>query len=226
MKYSAGIISILALSVSLAAAQEMEHSEKPGMRRKPEDFRANMQERMKKHGGPAGDDREHRGGREEMMERMLNNPEIMEKLGISEENARKIQEELKKIQEESHGLRTEMEKLGMEQAKAMTAKELDEGRLMSLVDELGRVRTELAKIQIRKMILLRQNIDPEKMEAIRARMQERMRSRQEGSENGERPGFRDRMSGENREKFEEMRKKRKAREKDAENRPDDSLGGM
>lgn len=209
-------------------AQEMERSAKPGTRGERGDARANMQERMKKHG--AGEGGERRGGRDEMVERMLNNPEMREKLGISEENMQKIKEELKKMHEESRQLRAQMEKLGMEQAKAMTSKELDEGRLMSLVEELGKIRTEMAKMQIRKMILLRKNIDPEKMDAIRQKAQERMRNRDNmtGTENGEGGNgrSRDRMSEEDKARFEQMRKKRQAREKDAERKPADSLEVM
>jgi len=209
-------------------AQEMERSAKPGKRGERGDARANMQERMQKHG--AGEGGERLGGREEMVERMLNNPEMREKLGISEENMQKIKEELKKMHEESSQLRAQMEKLGMEQAKAMTSKELDEGRLMSLVEELGKIRTERAKMQMRKMILLRKNIDPEKMDAIRKKAQERMRSRENksGSENGEGGNgrSRDRVSEDDRARFEQMRKKRQAREKDAERKHANALEVM
>ncbi len=52
-------------------------------------------------------------------------------------------------------VKAEMEKLGLEQARAMTSKEIDEDELMDLIEEMGEVRTEIAKIQIKKMMIER-----------------------------------------------------------------------
>ena len=85
-------------------------------------------------------------------------------------------------------LKAEMEKLALEQARAMTSKDVDEDDLMDLVEEMGELRTEIAKIQIKKMMIFRNNIDPEKMAELRKGMHERMRGGREGGSDKRRPG--------------------------------------
>jgi len=116
-------------------------------------------------------------GREEMMERLLESPEVRERLGLSEEQVEKIKKELLDIKMEMVELKAEMEKVGLEQAKAMTSKEIDEDELMDLVEKAGKLRTKMAKLQIKKLVLFRKNIDPEKMQGMRDQLRERMRDR-------------------------------------------------
>lgn len=230
MKYSALIITAITLSGAIAFAQDAEQPGRPGKRQTEGRDRANMQERMKKNGGPEGKEGDRRGGREEMIERMLDRPETREKLGISEADFEAIKSELDKLKTEDSRLKEKMQKLGLEQAKVMTSKELDEDKLMGLVEDIGRVRTDLAKARMRKMLIIRKHIDPEKMRAIRQKLQSRMRSRdnKSGAENGEGDNsrVRDRRSRDDKAGFEQMRKKRQAREKDAERKPADSLEVM
>lgn len=198
MKHLLTLVTAIIVSATIAYGQDQERTDqrRPG-REGGGDFRERMQERMKSgRGGQdrAGGDQHGKGGsREDMMERLLSNPEMLEKLGLSDEDAEKLKGELHKLKVEFIELKAEMEKLGLEQARAMTSREVDEDKLMDLVEDMGKLRTKMAKIQIRKMMLFRKNIDPEKMKAMREQLHERMRSRdQEGRGGQDREGGSDR----------------------------------
>lgn len=234
MKYAISILTAIAVSASIACAQEAERSGKDSAGAERGDVRQRMQDRMKskregggemrggKPGMEAGRERgemrgEMRGGkpgmdgdgdRGEMFEHMLRNPEIREKLGLSEEDVEDIQKELYALKMKLIDLKAKMEKVGLEQAKAMTQKDVDEDKLMDLVEDAGKLRTEMAKLQIKKMVLFRKHIDPEKMEKIRGAMRERMQSRRQGEERPE-GGMRERSGGEAGQRMEEPRRTQK-----------------
>ena len=109
-------------------------------------------------------------------------------------------------------IKAKMDKIGLEQAKEMREEEIDEGDIMDLVEEAGELRIEMAKLQMKKMILMRKHIDPEKMEAVRSQIRERMKKRGEGQrpEGKERMGKREEREGrgEGEQKPEEMRRRR------------------
>lgn len=177
MKRMLAGISILAAAVVAVCAQD-DDMEMRGPRREDGRSRQKTQERAKEWRG--GMVEQNMGGgqrREEMLERMLDNPEMREKLGISEEKAGQIKDQLHEMKTRSIELRAEMEKLGLEQAKAISAKELDRDRVMELVEKLGGVRTEFAKLQVEKMLVIRENMDPAKMEEIRGRIREHVQKR-------------------------------------------------
>ena len=71
----------------------------------------------------------------------------------------------------------------------MTAKEVDEDDLMDMVEDAGKIRTKMAKLQIKKMMLFRKHIDPEKMEQVRSQLKDRMREHMQSrdGEGGRRP---------------------------------------
>ena len=163
-------------------------------------------------GGPMGGGQMGGG---DMMEKLLSNPQMLEKLGLSEEAANQMKGELDKIDLEMIDLKAEMEKIGLKQASAMTAKEVDEDDLMEMVEEAGKIRTKMAKLQIRKMMLFRKNIDPEKMEQARTQLRERMQDRMKehfGEGEGRMPekgmGRGQGLSEERRKKMEEFKRRR------------------
>jgi hypothetical protein len=138
--------------------------------------------------------------REEMIERFLNSPEAAEELGLDEEKLKALKEGLDEIKKKMINLRGEIEKAGIDQARLMTAKEIDETALMEAVEKTGTLRTELAKQQMRKMLLLKKSISPEKVEKIKEKFRDRVMKEREKA-GGE--------QGEGRERFREELKKRR-----------------
>ncbi len=194
MKQIMTLITAIVVSATMAYGQDQETTEKGRPSREGgSDFRQRMQERMKngRQGserpggeGRAKGDRQGGRGREDVMERLLSNPEMREKLGISEEDAEEIKGELHDIKIETIELKSKMEKIGLEQAKEMTSKEPNKKRVFKLAKEAGSIRTEIGILKLKRMFLFRENVDPEKMQAMRGQLHERMRAGR-GGQDGE-----------------------------------------
>ncbi len=122
-----------------------------------------------------------RGGKEisrgDMMTHALKNPEMAEKIGLSEEQQQKITKKLEKIEDKNLDLKYKMEKASLKQARLMTAKELDEEALMAVVDELGKYRTQMAKQRIGMLVFMRKTLTDEQITNMRRVMHERVKER-------------------------------------------------
>jgi hypothetical protein len=233
MKKKLATAVAVTMAACLAFAQEEPSANRPERRPGGEggERGMGMQGRMMDRPGMEGmRGREHGGGmgggqmgggpeRGDMMERLLSNPQMLEKLGISEETANQMKSDLDKINLEMIDLKAAMEKIGLKQASAMTAKEVDEDALMDMVEEGGEIRTKMAKLQIRKMMIFRKNIDPEKMEQARNQLRERMQERfGDGEGRMQERGMGGRGQGlgeERRKKIEEFRRRSQGEGSDA-----------
>lgn len=157
------------------AQERVEQKHPPGMmpgRRGPDGG-------FQKDGGPMmGREAAHEG----MMARILSNPELGSELGLSEEQVSRIQDSLEALRRKGDLLKKEMEASAMEQARLMSAETLDEAALMAAVERTGMVRTEIAKLRIRPLIMLRTVLTPEQVEKLTQQMQKhRGRPRESGT---------------------------------------------
>lgn len=115
---------------------------------------------------------------------MFNDPEISDELGISEDDRQKIQESFADLDE---NISIELEKLrraAAAQAELVSARAPEED-IMRAVEKVGLHRTEIAKLQTRKVIELRKHLSDEKIKEVdRVRRQRfrmnRVESRGEG----------------------------------------------
>lgn len=123
------------------------------------------------HGGPGGGD---------MMERFLDNPRMAEKLGLTEDQIAQMRTAAEGAKAQRETLMNQMKEAGKAQAEAMTAENIDENDVMSKVEEIGRIRTEMAKQQTRQLMAIQKILTPEQ----RARIKEHMQKMRDG----ERPG--------------------------------------
>ena len=117
---------------------------------------------------------EARGDRMEMLlEQLSNNQKLMEETGITEEQITKIKDSLDEIKKKLIDLRGEMEKAGMDQAKLISAREMDEGAIMKAIEKLGGLKTETAKLEIQRMLVIKKNLKPEQLEKLKKSIQEK-----------------------------------------------------
>jgi len=124
----------------------------------------------------------HRGAgkvmsRDDMMTHALRNPEIAEKIGLSEEQRDKISRRIEKMEDKNLDLKYKIEKAALKQARLMTTKDLDEEALMAVVDELGKYRTQQAKQRIGMLIFMRKTLTDEQATKMREIMRDRMQER-------------------------------------------------
>ena len=133
--------------------------------------RGDRAERSPRHGGPPPGS---------LMARMLANPRVSAELGLTDEQVSHMEDALAALREEGERLRRDMEHAAMEQARLMTAEEFDEAALMAAVERTGRVRTEIAKLRIRPLIILREILTPEQIRVVTEHVRGRRGDRPEG----------------------------------------------
>lgn len=149
---------------------------------------------------------EERGDRMEMLlNRLSENQKLREETGITEEQITKIRDSLDELKKKLIDLRGEMEKASIDQAKLISAKELDEAAVMKAIEKIGALRTDMAKLEIQKRLVIKKNLKQEQVEKL-------MKSVQQMKTN----------MGEAREKIKEKRQggseeKHKSRKGDSEN---------
>lgn len=123
------------------------------------------------------------GGRfESYYRRLLSDSEIVKKLEIDESQRKNILEGLKKLAEKEHTLYVKLEKTAREQAELLLKKDVDKEELMGLVEVTGAIRTEIAKVRMEKLLLMRENFNHKQLEYIRNslrdnKLHERMREK-------------------------------------------------
>jgi len=134
----------------------------------------------------AGEPGHHRGGgrgsaesmpQEAMMINALRIPRVAQKIGLNEEQRKKIEHKLEQLQDNHLELKYKMKKAAMKQARLITAKELDEEALMDVIEETGRYRTQMAKQRIKLIIFMRETLTPDQIKTMQGMMRERMNER-------------------------------------------------
>lgn len=139
--------------------------------------------------------------REMGLTRLLGMGRAAEELGVSQETIQKIREQMQALREKEIDLQAQMQKLSLRQASLVSSLMSDRTRKpdesMQLVEEIGAVRTELAKMTIRRLLVVRENLTDEQILKGRELLQQRMeRMRGEGGRRGEGdPALREREGG-------------------------------
>lgn len=119
------------------------------------------------------------------------NPNIAEKIGLSDEVQLKIKQididsrkEIKDLQQKTQ---VAMEK----QANLLKETKVDEDAVMAAIDELFDLRKEMAKVQTKRLIAIKALLSPEQLEKATEevkRVREEFRSRRPNGMNDPRPG--------------------------------------
>ena len=147
------------------------------------------------HAGMEGVEARGPKGPEDMLGRVLENPKLTEMLGIAPEQAVDIRNAILRMKEKEIDLRAATEKAALRQAQLMTAKDIDEEAVLAVVDEIGRLRTEMARERMRNVIMIRRTLNPEQLEKAKSLMRERFEERagKWRERQGEGAEFRERM---------------------------------
>jgi Spy/CpxP family protein refolding chaperone len=128
-------------------------AQEEGMRqRKPERERGHGR-RMEAHGpGPGG-----------MLSQLLAKPEMRERLGISEEQADVLQERVNDLDEQQRDLESRCRELARKQGEMMRQPDVDKVAVFALVEELGALRTQMAKLRMEQVFAVREVLGPDGM---------------------------------------------------------------
>ncbi|MEI8138627.1 MAG: Spy/CpxP family protein refolding chaperone [bacterium] len=110
-------------------------------------------------------------------------PVVMKQLELTSEQQSQIAAVVNAATNEISSLRTKMQALAKKQAELMGAEPIDENAVLQLADEIGKVRSDMAKVQIKQMLVARKILTAEQ----RLKMREMMKNYMDKSE-GRRPG--------------------------------------
>ena len=116
------------------------------------------------HGGEGGPG----GGRHlKIIGRILENPEVAEELGLTEEQQKTLRDKSYELRSREIELRADLEKAALEQARLMTRDDVDEQALMDAVEKTGAIRTEMAKLRVSQLLTIRKTLNEEQINSIR-----------------------------------------------------------
>jgi len=121
-----------------------------------------------------------------LLERILKNPELADRVGLSEEQEKTLRDGFFDLGKQKIAKEAELKLAAMEQARILTESEIDETALMAAVEETGRVRTELAKLQMKKLLLMHRTLDDQQRQDIAKLVREEVKNRMERRSRGSR----------------------------------------
>ena len=138
------------------------------------------------------------GGQGPWLVRMFTKKENFEKLGISDKaKADKLLADLESIKDEGNAIEKKVREISREQAELMRKlfadKAADSKEVMAKIDEVAKLRAEQARLSVKTILMLRENLTEEQMQNARNMMMERGKARRSmrrgmgTSEHGRRP---------------------------------------
>jgi hypothetical protein len=111
---------------------------------------------------------------EALIMRALNDTKIAQELGISQEQVKAIKDGLQQFEQGEKDLLAQLQKAATDQAKSLTDRTLDENALISAVENAGKIRTDLAKVWMKKLLVIRNVLTPQQIEKAKGMIRERM----------------------------------------------------
>ena len=136
--------------------------------------------------------RGRRGGMEsgssDPVVRLVCNPKVAEKIGLSEEQRGKIKEINKANRDNSEDLRKALRDAMEKQAELLKADKIDEAAVMAEIDKAFDARREMAKRQTRRVIAIRAVLTPEQVSKALEILKDRQQSKQARRGKGPRGG--------------------------------------
>ncbi len=111
--------------------------------------------------------------------RMLNNPETLQKLGVTDEQQAAIKTATYEFRKEMAKLKADGELAEIELQKAMDEATPDETAVMKAVDNVGAAKTAMRKAGVKHQLKVKTILGAEKVEALKAMQCERMKEKKE-----------------------------------------------
>jgi len=168
------IILTVLLASSLAWAQQAPGNNEPHSEPRPTD---RERPAMRFRGGPGGSGRSQGG-----LSRFIESAAAAKRFGITEQQQQAIGEEMEELRVREHQLREKVQQAAMLQAQLLLEKEIDREALMAAVEATGRIKTEMAKVHMEKLLIMREHLTAEQQAKIRQYMREKgKREREKGA---------------------------------------------
>jgi len=169
--------------------------------------------RGKNVGDSRGGEQRGLGKQNAMLYRAINNPKIAKEIGLTEKQVGTLRNSTYELKKELIDLKAKQEKAALEQARLMTAGEIDEEALMRAVEETGEVTTEIAKLKVKHLLFVKKTLTLEQIEKIKEIISERT-SRRGDSQKDNAGRDRRKRDWENRRRHREVQEKPENAESD------------
>jgi len=95
--------------------------------------------------------------------RLVTNPKMAEKIGLTEEQQKQIKEINKSNRESTEDLRKSLRESMKKQTELLKADKVDEAAVMAEIDKAFEVRKEMAKRQTKRIIAIKSVLTPEQI---------------------------------------------------------------
>ncbi|MDA0576989.1 MAG: Spy/CpxP family protein refolding chaperone [Verrucomicrobia bacterium] len=115
--------------------------------------------------------------------RLINNPKIAEAIGLTDAQVNTLREGMFDFREQRAKLKADLEVAAIQQARVLTADPVDEKALMEAVEKTGAIRTEVAKIEMKALLMVRNTLTEEQREKTREMV--RRRGHRDGGPRGQ-----------------------------------------
>ena len=122
--------------------------------------------------------------------RMVSNPAVAEKIGLSDEQKAKLKE-LKGDREANRAAQDKVRAATMKQLDLMKAEKIDESAVMAAIDEVFELRKAMAKEQAKRVIAVKSVLTPEQVAKAHEEMKKMFESRGDRGPRREGKGPRD-----------------------------------
>ena len=99
---------------------------------------------------------------------------LAKEIGLTEQQSQDLKKLVPAMQAEMQASRDKMEALAIKQAELMSQDSPDEASVMKVVEELGQVRTDIAKKRMQQVLAAQKILTPEQRTKLRESMKSRM----------------------------------------------------
>jgi Spy/CpxP family protein refolding chaperone len=107
--------------------------------------------------------------------KIVNNPEKASEIGLTEEQIKILKDSMEETKKQQEVFQKQLKESGIEQAKMMTKDTIDENALFEAVEKAGKIRTEIAKIHIKQMLVVKKTLKPDQIEKIKEMVQKKVK---------------------------------------------------
>ena len=121
---------------------------------------------------------------ERLIDHLLANARLTTEIGLTEDTVARLREESHALQARQIDLDAQIRKLSLSQAdrmsKLLLSADVNTNEVMKSVEEIGRLRTEQAKLAVQHLLVVRQYLTPDQIRKARELMRERMQNNADG----------------------------------------------
>jgi Spy/CpxP family protein refolding chaperone len=165
---------MMAIAIWIAGSGLVQAEEATRTAQERDGGRHGKREASGEHGRRGAPERHRVGG---PIERLLKDPKAAAKLGMSSDQIADLKSQLGAIEAKEKELHASMQALGRKQMELLQRGDVERQVIYQIIDQLGDVRTQLAKCRIDRLLAVQAVMTDEQQAKLRDRMHNRRREK-------------------------------------------------